>query len=131
MRDIGRARIVLEMTFLERPKSADATFKFIVLEEKVAYLLCRLKRQALARLNEWMLYFQQRPNRVLNAAALSNIQDWADSLMMMDAKAAMSVQMAASEVVSGYAALKGKMAEVWGVIVTTQKQKDNVGQLYG
>ena len=131
VRDVGRARIVLEMAFLERPESADAALNFIVLKADVTYLLGRLERQALARLNEWTLYFQQRPNRVLNAAALSNFQDLADSVTTMDAKAAMSVQTAASEVVAGYAAVKGKMAEVWGAIETTQKQKDNVGQLYG
>ena len=131
VRDIGRARIVLEMAFLERPESADAALNFIVLKVEVTNLLGRLEHQAQERLNEWTLYFQQRPDRVLKAAALSNFQDLADSLTTMDAQAAMSVQTAASEVVAGYAAVKGKMAEVWGAIDTTQKQKDNVGQLYG
>ena len=131
VRDIGRARIVLEMAFLERPESADAALNFIVLKVEVTNLLGRLEHQALERLNEWTLYFQQRPDRVLKAAALSKFQDLADSLTTLDAQAAMSVQTAASEVVAGYAAVKGKMAEVWGAIDTTQKQKDNVRQLYG
>ena len=131
VRDIGRARIVLEMAFLERPESADAALNFIMLKVEVTNLLGRLEHQAQERLNEWTLYFQQRPDRVLKAAALSKFQDLADSLTTMDAQAAMSVQTAASEVVAGYAAVKGKMAEVWGAIDTMQKQKDNVGQLYG
>ena len=131
VRDIGRARIVLEMAFLERPESADAALNFIVLKVEVTNLLSRLEHQALERLNEWTLYFQQRPDRVLKAAALSHFQDLADSMTTMDAQAAMSVQTAASEVVAGYAAVKGKMAEVWNAIDTTQKQKDNVRQLYG
>ena len=131
VRDVGRARIVLETAFLDRTEGADAALKFIVLKAEVVYLLGRLERQALARLNEWTLYFQQRPDRVLKAAALSSFQDLADSLTTMDAKAAMSVQTAASEVVAGYASVKGKMAEVWSAIDVSKKQKDNVRQLYG
>ena len=102
-----------------------------MLKVEVTNLLGRLEHQAQERLNEWTFYFQQRPDRVLKAAALSNFQDLADSLTTMDAQAAMSVQTAASEVIAGYAAVKGKMAEVWCAIDTMQKQKDNVGQLYG
>ena len=131
VRDIGRARIVLEMAFLDRTEGADAALKFIVLKAEVTFLLGRLERQALGRLNEWTLYFQQRPDKVLKAAALSRFQDLADSLTTMDAKAAMSVQTAASEVVAGYATVKGKMAEVWSAIDASEKQKDNVRQLYG
>ena len=131
VRDVGRARIVIEMAFLDRAEGADAALKFIVLKAEVTYLLGRLERQALGRLNEWTLYFQQRPDRVLKAAALSSFQDLADSLTTMDAKAAMSVQTAASEVVAGYATVKGKMAEVWSTIDASKKQKDNVRQLYG
>ena len=130
-RDVGRARIVLEMAFLDRAGGADAALKFIVLKAEVALLLGTLEQQAGARLNEWTLYFQQRPDRVLKAAALSSFQDLADSLTTMDAKAALSVQTAASEVVAGYAAIKGKMAEVWSAFEASEKQKDNVRQLYG
>ena len=131
VRDIGQARIVLEMAFLDRTEGADAALNFIVLKAEVTFLLVRLERQAMGRLSEWTLYFQQRPDKVLKAAAMSSFEDLADSLTTMDAKAAMSVQTAAAEVVAGYATVKGKMAEVWSAIGASEKQKDNVKQLYG
>ena len=68
---------------------------------------------------------------MLKAAALSRFEDLADSLSAMDTRAAMAAPTAASEVVAGYAVIKGKMAEVWGAIDAAQRQKDNVSGLYG